>query len=241
MRIIGVIPARYQSKRFPGKVLAILKGKTMIECLYRQAQKAKVLDEIIVATDDDRVVKAVQDFGGVVRKVTGDFRSGSDRVAFLAKDIEADIFLNIQADEPLMPPEVMVETVKPFADPEVLMTTAGAPILSESEWSDTNIVKMVVDRFGDALYFTRAPVPYERDNQGRFPKKAAYKHLGIYGFRRGFLLKFSSWPTGVLEEIEHLEQLRAQENGFKIRTVITPFDSQCVDTPEDLARLNAKS
>ena len=101
-------------------------------------------------------------------------------------------------------------------------------------------VKVVVDRFGDALYFTRASIPYERDTQGRLPKAAAYKHLGIYGFRRDFLLKFSSWPTGVLEEIEQLEQLRAQENGFKIRAVITPFDSKCVDTPEDLERLNAQ-
>ncbi|MFA5393682.1 MAG: 3-deoxy-manno-octulosonate cytidylyltransferase [Candidatus Ratteibacteria bacterium] len=239
MKIIGVIPARYQSSRFPGKVLAVLKGKPLIEHVYRQAQKAKVLDEIIVATDDERVLKAVRAFGGSARMVVGKFSSGSDRAAYLAREIEADIFINIQADEPFIAPEVIIEVAEPFQTPGVLMTTAATPVLSETEWVDTNAVKVVVDRFGDALYFTRASIPYERDNQGRLPKTAAYKHLGIYGFRRDFLLKFASWPTGVLEEIEQLEQLRAQENGAKIRVVITPFDSQCVDTPEDLARLNA--
>jgi len=239
MKIIGVIPARYQSSRFPGKVLAVLKGRPLIEHVYRQVQKAKVLDEVIVVTDDDRVVKAVHDFGGVVRKFTGDFRSGSDRAAYLAREIEADIFINIQADEPFIAPEVIAGVTKPFQTPGVLMTTAATPVLSEADWVDTNAVKVVVDRFGDALYFTRASIPYERDNRGKLPKTAAYKHLGVYGFRRDFLLKFASWPTGVLEEIEQLEQLRAQENGAKIRVVITPFDSQCVDTPEDLERLNA--
>ncbi len=238
MKIIGVIPARYQSSRFPGKVLALLKGRPLIEHVYRQAQKAKTLDEIIVATDDDRVVKAVRDFGGAVRKFAGDFRSGSDRAAYLAREVEADIFINIQADEPFIAPEVIAVVAEPFQERGVLMTTAATPMLSETEWVDTNAVKVVVDRFGDALYFTRASIPYERDHQGRLPKAAAYKHLGVYGFRRDFLLKFASWPTGVLEEIEQLEQLRAQENGAKIRVVITSFDSQCVDTPEDLERLN---
>ena len=239
MKIIGVIPARYQSTRFPGKVLADLKGKPIIEHIYRQAQKADVLDEIIVVTDDDRVFKVVQGFGGSVRRFTGDFRSGSDRVAYLAGTVQADIFINLQADEPFMPAEVIAGVAEPLKIPGILMTTAATPVRSEAEWRDTNAVKVVVDRFGDALYFTRASIPYQRDNQGRLPETAAYKHLGIYGYKREFLLKFSAWPTGVLEEIEQLEQLRAQENGAKIRVVITPLDSQSVDTPEDLERLNA--
>ena len=241
MKIVGVIPARYQSKRFPGKILASLRGKPLIEHVYRQARESGILSEIIVATDDDRVVRVVQGFGGVARKVTGDFRCGSDRAAHLAKEMEADIIINLQADEPFIPPEVIVAVAEPLKLPDILMTTAATPIIRKAEWKDTNVVKVVVDRFGDALYFTRACVPYDRDHNGRLPSVGAYKHLGIYGFKKDFLLEFASWPSGLLEDIEQLEQLRAMENGVKIRVIITSIDSQSVDTPEDLERLNEEN
>ena len=240
MKIIAVIPARYQSKRFPGKVLALFRGKTLIEHIYRQAEKCPVLSGIIVATDDDRVLEAVRKFRGSVRKFDGRFNCGSDRIAFLARDTEADVFINLQADEPFMPPEVITATALPFENPGVLMTTAATPFKKESDWADTNAVKVVVDRNGDALYFSRAPIPYDRDRQGRMPLNSAYKHLGIYGYRRDFLLQFAGWPAGALEEIEQLEQLRAMEYGAKIRVVITPFDSQSIDTSEDLSKLEAR-
>ena len=238
MKVVAIIPVRYQSKRFPGKTLALLNGKTLIEHVYRQATKARGISEVVVAADDDVLVAAVERFGGKARKVTGNFTCGSDRVAWLAKEMEADIFLNIQADEPLMPPEVIEAVLEPFQDPLVLMTTAATPLRNQAEWEDTNVVKVVVDRKGDALYFSRSCVPYDRDSKGSLPATGAYKHLGIYGFRRDFLFTFSAWQTGNLEETEQLEQLRVLENGAGIRVVITPFDSQCVDTPEDLAKLN---
>lgn len=237
MKVVAIIPVRYQSKRFPGKTLALLNGKTLIEHVYRQATKARGISEVVVAADDDVLVAAVKKFGGKVRKVTGNFTCGSDRVAWLAKEIEADIFLNIQADEPLMPPEVIEAMLEPFQNPLVLMTTAATPLRNQAEWTDTNVVKVVVDRKGDALYFSRSCIPYDRDSKGSLPSTGAYKHLGIYGFRRDFLFTFSAWQTGDLEETEQLEQLRVLENGARIRVVITPFDSRCVDTPEDLAKL----
>ncbi|MFH0795655.1 MAG: 3-deoxy-manno-octulosonate cytidylyltransferase [Candidatus Omnitrophota bacterium] len=241
MKVIAVIPVRYQSKRFPGKALALLNGKPLIEHVYRQAAKARGISEVVVAADDDILVAAVEKFGGKVRKVTGDFTCGSDRVAWLAKEMEADIFLNIQADEPLMPPEVIEAVLEPFQNPLVLMTTAATPLRNDEEWEDTNVVKVVVDRKGDALYFSRSGIPYDRDGKGSLPSTGAYKHLGIYGFRRDFLFTFSAWQTGDLEETEQLEQLRVLENGARIRVVITPLDSRCVDTPEDLARLNKRT
>jgi len=172
-----------------------------------------------------------------VRKVVGNFRSGSDRVAYLARKVDAEIIINLQADEPFLPPQVIAAVIDPLKLPEIVMTTAATPLVRESEWKDPNVVKVVVDRFGDALYFTRASIPYDRDHQGRLPACGAYKHLGIYGYKKEFLLQFASLPSSTLEKVEQLEQLRALENGVKVRVVITPFDSRSVDIPEDLAKL----
>lgn len=239
MKIIAVIPARYGSKRFPGKVLAPLAGRPLIEHLYRRARSVRELDRVVVATDDRRVAETVRGFGGEAAFFTGDFRNGSERVARFAAENEADIFLDIQADEPLMPPPVISAALAPFGQPDVLATTVAAPIRSERDWADTNIVKTVIDHNGDALYFSRAPVPWSKDGGGRLPGGRGLKHLGIYGFRRDFILRYAALSPGVLEEIEGLEQLRVIEHGFRMRVAVTPLDSICVDTPEDLERLSA--
>jgi 3-deoxy-manno-octulosonate cytidylyltransferase (CMP-KDO synthetase) len=240
MKFICVIPARYGSTRFPGKPLADISGSPMIEWVYKRAVRAQLFEKILVATDDQRIVQAVRKFGGLAELTPSDLPSGTDRVAFLARKIKADVYVNLQGDEPLISPRLLTEVCTPYSERKVVMTTAVKQIDSPDELTDPNLVRVVMDNRGDALYFTRAVIPFVRDDRDQrnwFQRYPFYKHIGIYTYRRNFLLHFSTLAPGSLEQVEKLEQLRVLENGYKIRTVITQSDSMSVDTAEDLQRL----
>lgn len=231
MRIIGIIPARYASTRFPGKALVDLCGKPLIQHVYERAKQAKLLSDILVATDDERILKAVEGFGGKAVMTSPSHPSGTDRCAEVASRLECDAVINIQGDEPLIPPEVIDEVAKALETREAPMVSA-CTLASEEELVNPNVVKVVVDREGFALYFSRSPIPYRRHSLF-----APLKHIGIYGFQRDFLLCFPSLPQTPLEMTESLEQLRALEWGHKIKMVRVDYSPIGVDTPEDLDRV----
>lgn len=237
MKVVVVIPARYASTRLPGKALVTIAGKPMVQHVWERARLAKSVSEVLVATDDERIVKAVQKFGGNAVMTRGDHRSGTERVAEVAARGDAEIFVNVQGDEPLIDPAAIDAAVQILRDDEeVRVGTLATPIGSAKDVMDPNICKVVLDFEGDALYFSRAPVPWVRD--ANTPVRAKHlKHLGIYVFRRDALLEFATFPYGELERIEHLEQLRWLENGFKIRVAEVPLDAVSVDVPEDVARV----
>ena len=228
-RIVAIIPARYHSTRLPGKALADIAGRPMIEHVYRRSASAAGVDAVIVATDDERIADAVRQFGGRVVMTAASHRTGTDRVAEVAHGIACDIVINVQGDEPLIPPQMIEEVVAPFGESGVVMATLRRRIDSEEDRLSPHVVKVVVNRDDDALYFSRAPIPSGRGG-------AAFKHVGLYGYRRQFLLEFAALPQTPLEVSESLEQLRALEHGFRIRTPETIHDSLGVDTPEDLER-----
>ncbi|MDQ2898171.1 MAG: 3-deoxy-manno-octulosonate cytidylyltransferase [Acidobacteriota bacterium] len=230
-KILGVIPARYASSRFPGKALAIIAGKPMLEHVYERVSMARYLTSVIIATDDERIYAAAREFGAAVRMTRPDHLSGSDRVAEVASAESAEIVVNVQGDEPLIDPAAIDAAVLPLADePSIPMATLSKKIEDPREIADPNVVKVVTDRFRNALYFSRATIPSAPPH---------YKHVGLYVYRRDFLLRYSNLPVGPLEHCERLEQLRALENGFKIRVVETDYESLGVDTPEDLERVSA--
>ncbi|HVB34535.1 MAG TPA: 3-deoxy-manno-octulosonate cytidylyltransferase [Patescibacteria group bacterium] len=235
-RALAVIPARYDSARFPGKVLADLGGKTMIERVVERARGARAVERVLVATDDDRVAAAVAAFGGEAVMTRRDHASGTERLAEVAARIDAPIFVNVQGDEPLIEPaaiDLAVETLA--ADPAVAIATLATPILEADPLGDPNVVKVVMDFDSNALYFSRAPIPWLRDTSGAQTPRY-FKHVGLYVYRRDALLEFPTLPPGELERVEQLEQLRWLENGYPIRVAITECDSIGVDVPEDLAR-----
>jgi len=205
----------------------------MIEHVYRRAAEAPGVDAVVVATDDQRILEAVQRFGGVARMTAAHHRSGTDRIAELCSDLSCDIVINVQGDLPLLEPGMVAEVLTPFeADPTVRMTTLRQPIRHADEMTSPHVVKVVVDAHGDALYFSRSPIPYRRAGQATM-----FKHIGLYGYRRDFLLIFAGLPQTPLEDSESLEQLRALEHGFRIRTVTTQYETTEVDTPDDLERV----
>ena len=233
LQITAIIPARYESSRFPGKPLVEINNQPMIEHVYKRVKKAEVIDQVIVATDDRRIVEAVKNFGGKVEMTAKDHKSGTDRIAEVAKDLTTDIIVNVQGDEPLIKPVMIDQIVNPFADnEELIMTTLKKKIADLNEINNPNVVKVVTDINDFALYFTRATVPYQRDDKNGHVDY--YKHIGVYAFRRDFLLKYSEMNPSKLEQIESLEQLRALENGYDIKVIETAFDTVGVDTPEDL-------
>lgn len=235
-KAICVIPARYASTRFPGKPLADIAGKSMIERVYERAVKAKLIDEVVVATDDERIFSVVQSFGGKVVMTLPTHPSGTDRLAEVAqiyKDV--DIVVNVQGDEPLIEPDLIdMLTDELLKDANLNMATTKT-ILKEKEFSDPAAVKVVTDSGGYALYFSRSLIPYPRNKVDNIE---FYKHIGIYAYRRVFLLNFAKMKQGYLEQIESLEQLRALENGYKIKVVKTDFTCIGVDTPKDLEEVN---
>jgi 3-deoxy-manno-octulosonate cytidylyltransferase (CMP-KDO synthetase) len=234
---VVVIPARFESTRLPGKPLADIAGAPMIEHVYRRAAAAQGVDAVVVAADDQRIIDAVQRFGGVARMTSPAHRTGTDRVAEVAAELPCEIVVNLQGDEPFIEPVMLADLVAPFADPGVQMSTLRHALADPREHADPHVVKVVVDRHGDALYFSRAPIPGARDAGPRpGPAGTTWKHVGVYGFRRDFLLTFSRLAQTPLELTESLEQLRALEHGYRIRTVATDYDSIGVDTPEDLER-----
>ena len=207
----------------------------MIEHVYRRVAASPVVSEVIVATDDLRIATRVHDFGGKVR-LTKAHETGTDRLAEVAASLDCDIVVNVQGDEPLIDPGAIEEAVRPFADDQsVVMTTLFKRIHDPAELSNPNVVKVVVDRGGFALYFSRAPIPYMRDPRGGWPP--LYKHIGLYAYRRSALLVLASLEPTPLERAESLEQLRALEHGIRIRAIETKYDSFGVDTPEDLEQV----
>jgi 3-deoxy-manno-octulosonate cytidylyltransferase (CMP-KDO synthetase) len=233
-KILGVIPARYASSRFPGKALATIGSKTMLQHVYERASQSRYLTSVIIATDDDRIFDAARRFGGRVRMTRPDHASGTDRVAEVASAETCDIVVNIQGDEPLIDPDAIDAAILPMAhDSEIQMATLKKRIVDPDEITNPNVVKVITDRNDDAIYFSRAPIPHYRDGM----HGVHFKHIGLYLYQRDFLLGYSTLPVGPLEEAERLEQLRALENGLRIRVVETDYESLGVDTPRDLERV----
>jgi 3-deoxy-manno-octulosonate cytidylyltransferase (CMP-KDO synthetase) len=236
-RSIVVIPARYESTRFPGKPLARIAGRTMIEHVYRRAQASRSVHAVLVATDDSRVVEAVQAFGGEVRMTRATHRSGTDRLAEVAESLTCDLVINVQGDEPLIDPRMIDEAVAPLAaDPSLGMSTLRRAITDPAEFASPHVVKVVVDQNDRALYFSRAAIPGCRDT-GALHRGGGFKHVGLYVYRREFLLTLAGLTPTPLEQAEVLEQLRALEHGYRVVAVETEFDSIGVDTPDDLERV----
>jgi len=239
MKILGVIPARYASSRFPGKPLHLIAGKPLIQRVVEQCRKANSLGEVIVATDDMRIASVTKEFCRV-EMTRADHPSGSDRIAEVAARCNCDAVVNIQGDEPLIDPSVVDAVANALANCE--MSTAATPIKHAPEYEDPNAVKVVVNAAGHALYFSRRTIPFLREAASLPVKEqlAAFpflKHLGIYGYRRETLLRLVAFPQSPLEMAEKLEQLRALENGIQIAVVKVDYDSVGVDVPEDVARV----
>jgi 3-deoxy-manno-octulosonate cytidylyltransferase (CMP-KDO synthetase) len=233
LQIVAVIPARFASSRFPGKALADLDGRPMIEHVYQRATRARSVSRVIVATDDLRIARAVSGFGGEVRLTRPDHPSGTDRLAEVATSLDCDVVINVQCDEPLIDPGAIDEAAAPFsADRGVQITTLYRRIIDPADLKNPNIVKVALDRAGFALYFSRAPIPHVRDPRAGWPP--FYRHIGIYGYRRSALMVLAALEPTPLERAESLEQLRALEHGIRIKAVETAYDSIGVDTPEDL-------
>jgi len=236
LNTVAVIPARYASIRLPGKALADLDGRPMIEHVYRRVSLSKSLTSVIVATDDLRIATRVTDFGGKVRLTRPTHETGTDRIAEVAASLDCDVVVNVQGDEPLIDPRSIDELVAPFAgDRSVQMTTLFRRIHDISVLNDPNVTKVVVDRGGFALYFSRAPIPFLRDPRGGWPP--LYRHIGLYAYRRSALLVLASLEPTPLERAESLEQLRALEHGIRIKAVETRYESFEVNTPEDLEQV----
>lgn len=235
LHVVAVIPARYNSTRFPGKAIADLDGRPMIEHVYRRAASCAIVSDVIVATDDLRIATTVAAFGGNVRLTRSDHQTGTDRLAEVALTLECDIVVNVQGDEPLIDPRAIGEAVAPFTDPSIQVTTLYRRIDDPADLSNPNVVKVVLDRGGYALYFSRAPIPHARDPRGGWPP--LYKHIGLYAYRRSALLVIAALEPTPLERAEALEQLRALEHGIRIKAVETRYDTIGVDTPEDLEQV----
>jgi 3-deoxy-D-manno-octulosonate cytidylyltransferase len=232
--VIAVIPARYGSSRLPAKALAEIAGVPMVVRVWRQASHARGIERVIVATDDERIAASVRAAGGEAILTSPHHPSGTDRIAEVARDHRADIYLNVQGDLPFIAPADLEALAAPMlADASLQMATIATPIVDDGEWQNPNVVKVVCSRNGDALYFSRSSIPFPRD--GGIPS-VALRHIGVYAYRRDFLLKFSTLSAGVLERIEKLEQLRALEHGYTIRVVRSVAPSLEVDTAEDLER-----
>jgi len=239
-KVVAIIPARYHSNRFEGKPLAKILGKPMIQHVYERAVAVPLLSRVAVATDDERIADCVRGFGGEVVMTRSDHVSGTDRLAEAATAMgisEQDVVVNIQGDQPLFPAEVISQVATPLLeDPALPMATLIYKIIRKEEIHDPNHVKTVFDRHGLALYFSRSPIPFQRNPDEPVPP-TYYKHLGFYAYRKGFLLTFVGLPEGEWERFEKLEQLRALEYGYDIKVVLTEHDSVEVDTPRDLERV----
>lgn len=238
MSVLGIIPARYASSRFPGKPLALLYGKPMIQHTYERARQATCLTHLLVATDDARIAETVTGFGGEVAMTSPDHASGTDRAAEVVRGRSDDIIVNIQGDEPLITPEAIESVVQPLLDDSVLpMTTLAHRIDQSAHLMNRHMGKVVMDRQGNALYFTRAPIPYppeDSPDSSIFEQTAYFNTVGLYGYRRDFLLIFAGLEPTPLEQAEGLEQLRALEHGYTIRVVETDYAPLGVDVPDDL-------
>jgi 3-deoxy-manno-octulosonate cytidylyltransferase (CMP-KDO synthetase) len=252
MKVVAVIPARYSSTRFPAKVVFPIAGKPMVQWVYERARKAERVDQVIVATDDERVAAAVAAFGGQAMMTSPDHGSGTERCAEVAGKIDADVIVNVQGDEPLIHPESLNLVVEPLLiEEQVAMASLMHPLASYQSYLSPNVVKVVRDHQDNAIYFSRAPIPCYREGQallerwereGRRPPEllpAPMKHLGVYAFRSSFLQAMVCMPRSELEDAEILEQLRVLAWGFKIRMMTTPHDSIGVDVLADAKTVEA--
>lgn len=239
-KTLGVIPARYASTRFPGKPLADIAGKSMIQRVYEQASKTERLDEVVVATDDERILLHVMGFGGKAILTANDHQSGTDRCAEVVQKLPGyDVIINIQGDEPFIDPRQIDTVCTCFADAETTLATLIKPIKTEAELLNTNSPKVVINRLFEAIYFSRATIPFIRglDQSDWLTQHSFYKHIGIYGYRTDTLQAITRLPVSLLEKAEALEQLRWIENGYKIKVAVTDIETAAIDTPEDLENI----
>lgn len=248
MKIAAVIPARYASTRFEGKALADIMGRPMVQHVYERALKAKLVSEVIVATDDERIAAKVREFGGRAEMTASTHETGTDRLAEVAQRLDADIIVNVQGDEPLIDPAMIDQAIAPLIeDPAIPMATLKTRIKTLHDFLSPNVVKVVSDPHGNVLYFSRSPLPFFRDKWNDLKDEAfvsgkllCYKHVGLYVYRREFLPIFAGLEPSYLEMAEKLEQLRVLENGYRIKIVETEFESIGVDTPADLEKVLSK-
>ncbi len=239
MKVIGVIPARYGSTRLKAKVLAKIQGKPMIQHVWERAKKSQLLDDLVIACDDRRTLEAAQEFGARAVMTSAKHPSGSDRVAEVVRSLDAEIVINIQGDEPLIQHKVIDQLAEVLLkDSSCVMATVIKGVDDLKELSNPNVVKVVVDKNRDALYFSRSLIPFKRNDEAS-GECQYFKHLGIYGYRKSFLMNFVKWPKSALEKTEQLEQLRVLEAGYKIKTVVTDIETISVDTKEDLQKVEA--
>ena len=244
MKVIGIIPARYKSSRFEGKALANILGKPMVQHVYERAIQAQTLDDVIVATDDKRIFDCVKSFNGKVIMTSVDCPTGTDRIAEVAADEhgtlslqDSDIIANVQGDEPLLEPAMLDQMIQPFfADSSIQVSTLAQLISSEEDYCNPNVVKVVTDKNGFAMYFSRSPIPGSQTPKWHEGIKS-YRHIGLYAYKRSCLLKFIKMPPALFEQTEGLEQLRFLENGIPIKVVETQYSTIGVDTPSDLQKV----
>ena len=241
MQTAAIIPSRYASTRLPGKPLLDIAGKPMIQRVYEAAARAKLVDRVIVATDDLRIVEAVTLFGGLAELTSPRHRSGTDRVAEVADHLPCDIVVNLQGDEPLMDPGLIDRVVSAVRDdPDIYMASAKTPIRRAEDRANPNIVKVVTDCSGFALYFSRSPIPCPFGGGEANANNPGFRHIGIYVYRKDFLMRLVTLAPSPLEGQERLEQLRVLENGYRIKLVTTDYDAPGVDTPEDLEKVRKR-
>lgn len=233
MKNIAVIPARFAASRFPGKLMQRIGEKTIIRMVYENAVAMHLFDEVLVVTDSDEIMNEILSIGGIVKKSTKDHQSGSDRIAEAIESMDVDVVVNIQGDEPFVEREPLQDLLNCFKDPGVSVASVMKRFGEGDEPENPNQVKVVCNRYNDALYFSRSPIPFKRNRSADLPY---FKHVGVYAYRKETLLSFTQWPMGALEQSEMLEQLRYLENGVAIRMVETKTSSIGIDTPEDLER-----
>ncbi len=233
MKKIIVIPARYESTRLPGKPLLEVSGKSLVQLVYERASESRLADSVIVATDDRRIMDAALSFGAEAVMTSPSCKSGTDRVFEAVKDTDFDLIINVQGDEPFIRPDMIDLLFSVMENESLDVATLCAPVADDNEYSNPNTVKVVLDKNGFALYFSRSPIPYVRNGNTR---SMLYKHIGVYGFKREFLQQFVSMQKSRLEETESLEQLRILENGYRIKVLTTHYDGFGIDTREDLQR-----
>jgi len=237
MKVIGVIPTRLGSKRFPGKALALLQGKPIIQHVYENARKSLILDELIIATDDKKIYDAAVGFGAPVVITPKEYQCGTDRVAHAVSSLDCEIVVNIQGDQPLLSPQIIDGIVEKLLGKSDLVASTPVYFLNDiADIQNPNTVKVVIDNQGYALYFSRSALPYVRS---KAENTQFYKHIGIYAYRKDFVLKYAKLSPSMLELTEGLEQLRILENGYRIMTVQTIFDSPSVDSEEDLKKIES--
>ena len=233
MKKIAVIPARFAATRFPGKLMQRIGDKTIIRMVYENVQAMGLFDDVLVVTDNDQIVEEIKAIGGTVKKSSQEHPSGSDRIAEAIMDMDVDVVVNVQGDEPFVDISPLEKLLTAISEPDVVVASVMQKIGMDEDINNPNFVKVVCDKNNNALYFSRSPIPYKRNLQSSLP---IYKHVGVYAFKKNTLLEFTKWPMGVLEQTEMLEQLRYLENGVSIKMVETSTSSIGIATPEDLEK-----